>query len=291
MKIEIGIGDEESPIDVGVGVGIGVPLPGGENLPPVDPEIPDLEIELPIPDTGTGDLPGLPGEEGTLPTAPLPTLPFFGGLLEQSQWDQNGLSGTNGASRFSTTGILDQDAAPTGSFFLSLSESAETGGRAELETAEEQEEKEALDLALQAETLFDLFGIESHEEAVAGSDLNISEPLEAGMAPVIEAQTTVPTSFKFSYPDAGAIGALGAINQGAYQEALSQFLSELEGLAQSLRDWLMALGPMPWIVMGLAVCASLQSVIRQQWQLLRRQAAGNGEMLQWFPTLADFEGA
>ena len=74
-------------------------------------------------------------------------------------------------------------------------------------------------------------------------------------------------------PLASATADLGAIDQ-----ALNAFLHDIDELAATLKDWLLRLGPMPWIIMGLAVTMSIATTARQRWRKLRRQMEQGDEL-------------
>jgi hypothetical protein len=74
---------------------------------------------------------------------------------------------------------------------------------------------------------------------------------------------------------AGLLPDAGSSDLSAVERALQQFLDQLAALPQDFGDWLNRLGPVPWVLMGLAVSGLSHELLRRKHRQLRA-AGGEG---------------
>lgn len=78
----------------------------------------------------------------------------------------------------------------------------------------------------------------------------------------------------------GPLSDAAPLNLAAMETALRQFLEQLDELGRQAGGWLADVGPLPWLLMGLAVAAALHEGVRRR---LRQVRAENAR--RWFPGL------
>lgn len=89
------------------------------------------------------------------------------------------------------------------------------------------------------------------------------------------------TATQYATPQAQGLADAGAVDQSALDQAFTDFLNSLTDLERTLTGWLAQLGPLPWILMGLALVGTACGAMRRLPARRGPCVALDGTELQW----------
>lgn len=236
----------------------------------------DIEIEVPNPDLGgegENENPPTTGENGGSETgSPSPDL-FFQ-HLNSSQ----GLS----VSAFQQQQLASDVSLQVFLLLQSMNDSELTSGSNEELLQETDSEIESVLLGTilsENESLLGSFNSTEEGGSQAELEQQLAQQYGVEILRVIQEGAVLPSSGNsLAMGNNGVVLAGATTDVGAIDQALSAFLQDLDALVGTLKDWLLQLGPLPWIVMGLAVTMTTATIARQRWRKLRQQRKDRDEL-------------